>query len=286
MSELVVRAPASTANLGPGFDCAAAALDLWNELHVLDADGGPLVTAEGEGADEVPTDESHLALRAFALLAPLEGHRFHFVNRIPLGRGLGSSAATIASGLVAGASVAGRGNDDLLNTGLPLEGHADNLAAALNGGVCLIWQNGAGMKARSVAADLPFAAVVVAPDARVSTAESRNRLPELLTHADAAAASAQAALLGAAVVSGDPDLLAAAFRDLLHEPYRAEDAPLLYELRHHPVTGQAGVTLSGSGPSVVVWAAKDKAAEAAAELEARHPEALVLHLAVASEGAH
>jgi homoserine kinase len=285
VGELVVRAPASTANLGPGFDCAAAALDLWNELHVLGADGGPLVTVEGEGADEVPADESHLALRAFALLAPLDGHRFHFVNRIPLERGLGSSAATVAAGLVAGASVSGT-TADLLNAGLPLEGHADNLAAALHGGVCLIWQNGTGVRAKSVAPDLPFAAVVVAPDARVNTADSRNRLPESLSHADAAAASAQAALLGAAVVSGDADLLAAAFRDLLHEPYRAEDAPLLYELRHHPVTGQGGVTLSGSGPSVVVWTEKDKAAEAAAELEARHPEALVLRLAVAPEGAH
>jgi homoserine kinase len=286
MAGFVVRAPASTANLGPGFDCAAAALDLWNELHVLDDDGGPLVTAEGEGADEVPTDESHLALQAFALLAPLAGHRFHFVNRIPLERGLGSSAATVAAGLVAGATVAGAATDDLLNTGLTLEGHPDNLAAALHGGVCLIWQNGAGVRARSVAADLPFAPVVIAPDTRVNTAESRNRLPESLSHADAAAASAQAALLGAAVVSGDADLLTAAFRDLLHEPYRAEDAPLLYELRHRPVSGQGGVTLSGSGPSVVVWVEKDKAADAAAELEARHPEALVLHLAVAPEGAH
>jgi homoserine kinase len=289
VTELVVRAPASTANLGPGFDCAAAALDLWNELHVLEADGGPLVTVEGEGADEVPTDERNLALRAFAGFAPVDSYRFHFVNRIPLGRGLGSSAATIAAGLVAGASVVPglmTAHDELLNEGLPLEGHADNLAAALNGGVCLVWRNGAGVRSERVATDLPFTPVAVAPDARVSTEESRGRLPESLSHADAAAASAQAALLGAAVASGDANLLAEAFHDLLHEPYRAEDAPLLHELRHHPVTGQAGVTLSGSGPSVVVWVEKDKATQAATELEARHPEALVLRLAIAPEGAH
>ena len=99
----VVKAPATSANLGPGFDCAGAALDLWNELHVLPAEEGePLVEVEGVGADEVPHDETHLALRAFALVAPLDGHRFRFVNRIPLERGLGSSAATIAAGLVAG----------------------------------------------------------------------------------------------------------------------------------------------------------------------------------------
>ena len=106
---VLVRAPATTANLGPGFDCAAAALDLWNELEVTPAaDGEPVVTLEGEGADELPRDAGHLALRAFALVAPVEGHTFRFVNRIPLERGLGSSAATIAAGLVAGLAVAGR----------------------------------------------------------------------------------------------------------------------------------------------------------------------------------
>ncbi len=103
---LVVRAPASTANLGPGFDCAAAALELWNELHV--EPGEHAVVVEGEGADELPSDDEHLALRAFALVTPVAGYRFRFVNRIPLERGLGSSAAAIAAGLVAGAIVAGR----------------------------------------------------------------------------------------------------------------------------------------------------------------------------------
>ena len=92
---LIVRAPATTANLGPGFDCAGAALDLWNELEVMPGDG--VVTLEGEGADELPRSAEHLALRAFALVAPLEGWSFRFVNRIPLEGGLGSSAATIAA---------------------------------------------------------------------------------------------------------------------------------------------------------------------------------------------
>jgi len=284
---VIVRAPASTANLGPGFDCAAAALDLWNELHV--EEGEHAVVVEGEGASEVATDADHLALRAFALVAPVKNYRFRFVNRIPLERGLGSSAATIAAGLVAGALVADRTflHDDLLELGLPLEGHADNLAAAIRGGVCLIWQNGAGPHTARIAADMPLAPIVVLPDQRVNTSESRGRLPETLTHEDAAAASAQSALLGAAIAAGDADLLAAAFHDRLHEPFRLEDAPLLAELRDKPVAGQAGVTLSGSGPSVVVWRVKGSdPLTVVTELQRRFPDAQVLPLRIADQGAH
>jgi homoserine kinase len=285
----VVRAPATSANLGPGFDCAGAALDLWNELHVLPAeDGEPLVEVEGEGAEEIPTDGTHLALRAFALGAPLEGHRFRFVNRIPLERGLGSSAATVAAGLVAGLIVGGDdpSADALLQLGLPLEGHADNLAPALLGGVCLIWRSDERHEARQIATDLPLAAILVVPEARVNTKASRSRLPESLPHAEAAAAAAQAALLGAAVAAGDADLLAAAFHDRLHEPFRAPEAPLLAELRETPVSGQRGVTLSGSGPSVVVWADKGQAGAAAAALESRSLGAQIFPLAIAARGTH
>jgi homoserine kinase len=247
------------------------------------------VTVEGEGAGEVRTDDGHLALRAFSLLADVERYRFRFVNRIPLGRGLGSSAATVAAGLVAGARANGHEIplDELLRLGLPLEGHADNLAAALRGGVCLSWQNGAGPHAARVATDLPLAPVVVLPRSRVDTWQSRGRLPEMLPHREAAAAAARAAMLGAALASGDASLLAEAFDDRLHEPYRAADAPLLQELRDEPVPGQAGVTLSGSGPSVVVWLERTRpAAAATTELQRRYADATVLPLRIAAEGAH
>src|SRR5262249_14496920 len=104
-----VLAPATTANLGPGFDCAGAGLALWTELHVGPADfGTPLVTLEGEGVDELPADESHLGLQAFGRVLPVKRFSFRFVNRIPLDRGLGSSAATVAAGVVAGLIAAGR----------------------------------------------------------------------------------------------------------------------------------------------------------------------------------
>ena len=272
-------APASTANLGPGFDAAAAALDLWNELTVEPADG-LVVEIEGEGADELPRDASHLTLRAFAVHAPVDGRRFRFVNRIPLERGLGSSAAAVALGLVAGAAAAG--TEPALADGAELEGHVDNLAAALLGGVALSWRNGTGPHARRVAATLPLVPVLAIPPTRTNTARSRGALPETVSHADAAATAGAAALLGAAIASGSAELLRHAFHDRLHEQYRAADAPLLAALRGAGLDA----TLSGSGPSVVAWADPARTSEVAdAVAAACPPSTTVLPLRVAREGA-
>jgi len=283
-----VRAPASTANLGPGFDCAAAALELWNEL-VLEPNGaGPSVEIEGEGADELPRDGEHLALRAFARFAPPGGYRFRFLNRIPLERGLGSSASAIALGLVAGAAAAGArpSPQELLAEGESLEGHSDNLAAALLGGVCVSWHARDAVDARRLAGDLPLAPILVVPAERTSTSASRSTLPASVPHEDAAASAAAAALLGAAIARGDAELLRLAFADRLHEPYRLASAPLLPELRERLPDGAAGVTLSGSGPSVVVWADETAAATVAGELSRIvSPDTTVLPLRVAQRGA-
>jgi len=180
---LHVRAPATSANLGPGFDVAGVALDLWNELEVGDADG--------------PVDEEHLGVRAFARFASPAGRSFRFTDRIPRERGLGSSAAVVALGLVAGALAAGADPtaDELLAEGLQLEGHADNLAAALAGGVCLTWDG----HVTRIADDLPAAAIAVVPEQRVKTAEARASLPQAVPHADAVFSAVHATLLGAAL---------------------------------------------------------------------------------------
>ena len=281
-----VVAPASTANLGPGFDAAAAALELWNEVVVEGGSSG--VEIEGEGAEELPRDATHLTLRAFALFAPVDDYRFSFVNRIPLERGLGSSAAAIAMGLVAGAAVTGQtaAPEELLALGVPIEGHADNLAAALYGGVCIAMKRQGSIHAHRIAGDMPVAAILAVPSSRTSTAASRNGLPEQVTHADAAHNAASAAMLGAAIVSGDVELLRDAFDDRLHEQYRIGNAPLLQSLRAHAPDGTVGVTLSGSGPSVVVWAENARAADVARELKDSLPDdTMVLPLRVAQEGA-
>jgi homoserine kinase len=284
VSAMRFRAPATTANLGSGFDCAACALDLWNELAVADGEG---VTIEGEGAGELPESAENLALRAFRLLAPVEGRSFAFTNRIPLGRGLGSSAAAVALGLVAGAHAAGRelAAEELLALGLELEGHGDNLAAALAGGLCLVWVEADVPRLARVADGPPLDPVLVVPAERVETAASRAALPGEVSHADAAFTAGRAALLGAGAAAADARLFAAGLADRLHEPFRAPAAPLLGEIRASLPAGAAGVTLSGSGPSVVVWADPARADACADELASRFPPARVLRPGAAAEGA-
>jgi homoserine kinase len=262
-----VRAPASTANLGPGFDVAAAALDLWDVLEI-DEGGEP--------------DADALYVKAYALLAPTDGLAFTITRHIPRNGGLGSSAAEIALGLVAGARAAGRTPtiEELLELGLPLEGHPDNLAAALAGGVCLTWD---GRIAR-IASRTPADPVLLVPrGAKTSTRESRAALPDSLPHADAAFTVGRSALLGAALASGSAPLFGHALADRLHEPYREAGAPLLPAVRADLPLGALGATLSGSGPSVVVWT--ENAVATAAELEQRFPDADVLPLTVTPEGA-
>jgi homoserine kinase len=284
--EIRVKAPATSANLGPGFDCAGVALELWNELTVADADALG-VEIEGEGAQEAPLDETHLGLQAFALLEPVAGKRFAFRNRIPFARGLGSSSATIALGLAAAARWQGRepDADELLPLGMRLEPHADNLAPCLLGGAVLAWEEGERWQARRVADALALDALAVVPQHRVETAAARAALPAELSHADASFSAGRAALLGAALASGDRELLRAAFHDKLHEPYRAANAPLLRAIHGDPPMGAAGVTLSGSGPTVIVWAYPDWTAACMDELVKRFQDCKVLRLAVAKTGA-
>ena len=266
---LHVRAPATTANLGPGFDVAGAALELWNELEV----------ADGTGA----VDPTHLGVRAFSRYASPDGLSFTFTDRIPRERGLGSSASVVALGLVAGALAAGAdpSADELLAEGLDLEGHADNLAAALVGGVCLTWEG----RIVRIADDAPAAAIAVVPQTHVNTAEARASLPGSISHADAAFTAGRAVLLGAALARGDAALFGESADDRLHEPYRAVHAPHLAAIRSDLPAGALGATLSGSGPTVIVWAEPSAAERVAAELAERFPDHDVLHLPVATTGA-
>ena len=261
-----VRAPATTANLGSGFDCAGLAFDLWNELEVTEGDGGPGL--------------EHLGVQAFARLADPTGLRFTFTDRIPRARGLGSSAAVTALGLVAAALVKGTDPDPeaLLAEGIELEGHGDNLAAALAGGATLTW----GHRIVRVADTVPAAPIALIPDVEVETKASRAALPTTIPHADAAFSAARSALLGAALASGSEELFAAALDDRLHEPYRS---PFLIEVRAALPAGGLGATLSGSGPTVIVWAREESADACVDTLAARFADVDVVRLAPSPAGA-
>jgi homoserine kinase len=265
-----VRAPASTANLGPGFDSVGVALDLWNELELTEGNG--------------PADLGHLGVRAFARIADPDGWAFEWTTRIPRERGLGSSAAVIALGLVAATLAEGRVPDpeELLDIGARLEGHCDNLAAALAGGVCVTWER----RIARLGDTLPAVPVVVVPEETFLTVEARTSLPQSVSHADATASVAAATLLGAGLAGGSAELLAAAFAgDRLHEPHRAANAPLLAAVREDLPEGAFGATLSGGGPAVVVWAEPGAEEVVAAVLRERFPAAEVRPLTVSPEGA-
>jgi len=280
---LTVTAPASSANLGPGFDCLAVALELRNEVLVSVACGAEVgVHVEGEGAAGVATDASNLFVRAFAAAgADPAGLAFAMRNRIPLARGLGSSAATIAAGVAAGLAWAGRDADPLPEAAT-LEGHPDNVAAALLGGVTVAWT--AGDEARALrlrSCPVDFVCVVAADE--LETARARAALPAQVDHADAVHTAGRAALLVAALDAGRADAIAAALDDRLHEPFRAPLVPLLGAVRGRLGGLPAyGATLSGAGPSVLVWCEPGSGNAVSAGLDGLG--ARVLPLAVADRG--
>lgn len=258
-----VDVPASSANLGSGFDCFAAALSLKLRAELYPGDeAGITLNAHGEG---MPRDdergEENLLVRAFreGLRAGLgtgggTSWRIEVSSMIPSARGLGSSAAAIVAGLLLGASVGRRSPeaDELLAAAALLEGHADNAAAALYGGITLAVSNEAGVLLRRFHAPADWIPVVFLPQSESSTPEMRDALPSSVPHHEAAAAAGRAALLATAVISGDASLLHDAMDDRLHQPYRLPLLPGVAALIETAYAhGAAGAALSGAGPSVL-----------------------------------
>lgn len=258
---VTVRTPASSANLGPGFDALGLALDVHDELtaEVLPGDALEIVV-EGEGADEVSRDAGHLVVRSFDAALDLmglrrPGLRLTCRNVIPHGRGMGSSSAAIVGGIVlAKALVEGvEVLDDraTLQLAHDLEGHPDNVAAALLGGLTIAWTEG--FAAEALRLDVAVPVTLFVPDSPVSTEAARGLLPDAVPHADAAANAGRAALLVAALTQA-PERLAAATEDLLHQQYRASAMPDSYQLvRSLRVDGVPAV-ISGAGPTVLGFA--------------------------------
>jgi homoserine kinase len=275
-----VRVPASSANLGPGFDSFAAALSLHLELTVRPAAAFAVVT----DVDRVPRDRSNLVVRAFERLHPADGLEFEIRSAIPLTGGLGSSAAAIVAGLVAAQRLAGGGSGgDLLGPAGELEGHPDNVAAALYGGIVVCADD------RAERFDPPAGldALLVVPDAAVRTAAARAALPDVVPIGDAVFNTAHGALLMVGLVTGDARLVARGLADRLHQPRRAHLFPRSHELLDRAVgLGALGATISGAGPSVLVWCRVEQTAALRDRLEAEAAGwARVVAVGFAADGA-
>jgi homoserine kinase len=240
----VVRAPASSANLGPGFDAMAAALALHLELEVRETGAFEVVTDL-----DVPRDRSNLAVRAFEHLHSADGLRFTIASGIPMTGGLGSSAAAIVAGLLA-ADHLYELDADLLAAAIELEGHPDNVAAALRGGFVIC----SGGHIARFDAPAGLEAVLVIPTTPLRTVQARAALPAEVPMEDAVFNVGHAALLTLGLSRGEWDLVSAGLHDRLHEPRRAHLYPRSLELAERArELGALGATVSGAGPAVLVW---------------------------------
>jgi homoserine kinase len=268
-----VRVPASSANLGPAFDAAALALTLYDDVVVRVADAGLSIDVAGEGAAALPRGERHLVVRAARaafkrLGGQPRGLEVVCANRIPHGRGLGSSAAAICAGILAARAVTLGGEralDDAATLALAseLEGHPDNVAACLRGGLTLTWPGPKGPLAVTARPHDDVVPVIFVPERQVSTARARALLPDTVPYADAAASAGRAALLTTALTSR-PDLLLAATEDRLHQQYRAPVMPATATLVGRLRAAGLAAAVSGAGPTVIALTSRAAADDVAA----------------------
>ncbi|MFC0673428.1 homoserine kinase [Brachybacterium hainanense] len=258
-----VRVPATSANLGPGFDAMGLALMLHDDLEIEAMAGGLEIEVTGEGAEDVPRTEEHLVLRALRIGldhagAPQIGVRLRARNRIPHGRGLGSSAAAAVAGLLLArgllADPDALDDQQVLELATEIEGHPDNAAPALLGGVTLSWmQRGLPRSVRLSVAEGALSPTVLLPSMTLSTATARSLLPAEVPHADAAFAAGRAGLLVHALAA-DPSLLLPATEDRLHQEQRAPGMPQSVELMRVLRAEGFPAVISGAGPTVLVLA--------------------------------
>ena len=278
MSSVDVRVPASSANLGPGFDVLAAALGLYMELEVT-----PAARFEVRTDLAIARDARNLAVRGFAALRPVDGMRFTISSAIPLSGGLGTSAAAYVAGLMAADSLFEL-DAPLLGAATRLEGHPDNAAAALLGGfvVCV--------GARAARFDVParLEAILVVPHKHVRTAKARAALPAQVPLTDAVHNVGHASMLVLGLVRGDWDLVSAGLHDRLHQPRRQSLYPQSMALvRRAEELGALGATISGAGPSVLFWTHYEATGAVMARLKpATAGWAQLLHVPFEPQGAY
>ncbi len=291
---LHVVVPAVSGNLGSGFDATGMALALYNEAWADTNASG--ICIEGEGARDLPTDERNLCVWAMRELARRTGRELppcglRLVNRIPVGRGLASSGAAVLSGLLLGNSLLGEPctRDDLMDLGTEIEGHPDNVAAALLGGVVVSVCEGGRVSAVRIEPAPELSAVVWVPESTLATKHARAALPQAVPMEDAVYNVGRAALFASALATGRHDLLRIGAQDRLHQPYRALLVKGLAECMSAAVgAGALAAWLSGAGPSVLALCEGDTTDVETALRETGEAQAgkgSVLRMAVDNDGA-
>ncbi|MGK9221546.1 MULTISPECIES: homoserine kinase [unclassified Microbacterium] len=273
-----VRVPATSANLGPGFDTLGLALSAYDELTVTALPESELeIEVTGSGAEEIPRDESHLIVRAIRHVfadagRPAPGLRLVAHNGVPHGRGLGSSGAAVSAGVLAAKGLlegdVELSENDLLRLATELEGHPDNVAPALFGGLTIAWVDERGPQHKKLLVHRGVAPVVFVPETTMSTSLARSLQPLQVPREDAVFNVSRSALLIAALTQS-PELLLAATEDKLHQNYRAEAMPETHRLVQALRAAGFAAVVSGAGPSVLVLADGPGRRVEAAELVAR-----------------
>jgi len=261
LNSVTVSAPATTANLGPGFDSIGMALDVWNDLTITRGEFS--VSSTGEGADLAPKDTRNLAVTGVEAVfnhigEPVPGLKYEQHNRVPFSRGMGSSSSAIVSGLVAGSAISGAdlSKEELTVLAADIEGHPDNVAPAIYGGCTVGVRNGVDKWiVDQVKLPEELYAVLFIPEMKMNTHESRARLPDQISRTDAVYNIGRAALLVNALSSGRLELLKYATDDRLHQPHRAQAFTAMPQLIEAAMKGGAhGAFLSGAGPTVLALA--------------------------------
>jgi len=295
-----IKVPGTSANCGPGFDSLGVSCTIYNEIELTLLREQELhISVEGEGADNIPTDERNLAWRSIQSFlnrmhadTDYRGAIIHMKNGVPLSRGLGSSAAAIVGALKAANVLLGNPLDrrGLLKIATDIEGHPDNVAPAIFGGFTVSLVKDEMPECFSFLPKLPLKLVVAVPDFYLSTKAARSALPEEVPLKDAVYNVGRAALLVGALIKGNASFLRNAFDDALHQPYRAKLIPGMFEVFHAAKeAGALGAAMSGAGPCIIAYATErmPQVGKAMIETFARYDVAAhFLTLGIDKRGAH